>query len=456
MNKAVLPLLLILILLGNGLRSVIGSTVFVSEGTFSSFLKISISNSSAIVELLLGSVLLSLLVSPWLIARFSARSLTTTMCLIAGLACLSLASMFWTAPRVATREVFVFVLLPVIGFSFASLAPIAQTLTGWGGEWHSKLMTGVWAVSMPVAFLITPQLVRVIAPRYGIEVFFAGFAIIAFLLILAIWMIKDPTRAVKLNTLTQPKSLLIPAIITLATFELMTVLVNMSGISSVLTLGAMALFLIVLSYLVYVQMTTNSHIETNSDATRVLAFLFLINIATTGFYDNAYLVLHLCSNTLVADRTTFGALAQVSAAISATAIMARFSIQRELMVLGAVVTAVGLGSYTFYFSHPFYEVYIGSKVITGFGMGLLTTAAIFSVIKTIFKGASLSLFIAFVILIGTETGLEMFEIFLQIADIAKISTDATFMAIFYIQVVLVLIAIPVLLVHKPHYRLGRR
>lgn len=445
MNKAALPLLLALVLLGNGLRSVISSTVFVSEGTFASFLKISVSQTSVIIELLLGAVLLSLLVSPLLIARFSIRSLTTVMCLIASCASFGLAAMFWAAPPVATREALVLVLFPLIGFSLASLAPMAQMITGWGKERHAKLLTGVWAVAMPAAFLITPQLVRVIAPRYGIDFFFAGFAVAPFLLIPAIWMVREPVKVATSDADKPSLGALIPAILTLVVFEVMTLLVTLSGITSPMTQGAAVLFLIVLIYLIYSRKNHASGGRADSATIGIFVFLFLINIATTGFYDTAYLVLHMCSNTLIADRATLGALAQVCAAVVATALLTRYAIQRELMVIGALVVAIGLGSYIIYFDYPIYKVYVGSKAITGFGTGLLTTAAIFAVTNSAGKSAGLSLFIAFIIIIGTEVGLELFEIFVQLADLARIATDTSYLIIFVTQFVLVLIATPIVL-----------
>ena len=444
MNKATLPLLFALVLLGNGLRSVISSTVFVSEGTFASFLKISISQTSAIIELLLGAVLLSLLVSPWMISRFSIRSLTTSMCLIASGASFGLAAMFWIAPPVATREALVVVLFPLIGFSLASMAPVAQILTGWGGDKHSKLLTGVWAVAMPAAFLVTPQLVRVIAPRYGLELFFAGFAVLPVVLIAAIWAVREPMTPPQKNGVAPSLAALMPAILTLAIFEIMTLLVTISGISSIMTQAMAVLFVIVLGYLFYSQKNQTNKGRADSATLNIFVFLFFVNIATTGFYDTAFLVLHMCSNTLIADRASIGALAQVCAAMAATALLARFQLQRVIMVLGAVIVTIGLGSYMLYFTLLIFEAAIVSKAITGFGMGLLTTAAIFTVSNAGAKTANLSLFIAFVVIIGTEVGLELFEIFVQVADLVQIASDTTYMTIFITQIVFVIMAIPFL------------
>jgi MFS family permease len=445
-----LPLLLVLVLLGNGLRSVISSTIFVSEGTFASFLKISVTKTSVIIELLLGAVLLSLLVSPKLIDRYTERALATTMCVIAGAASLGLAAMFWANPPVATREALVIVLFPLIGFSLASLAPLAQLMTDWGGGRHTKLLTGTWAVAMPAAFLVTPQLVRVVAPRYGLDVYFAGFALMPLFLVPAIWFVGVPKVPKSSKMASSPGKSVLPAILCLLAFELMTLLVTLSGVTSPLTQGAAVLFVGSLAFLLRHRSTHQSTVgqKRNMYTLRVFAFLFVVNIATTGFYDTSYLVLHMCSNTLVADRATLGALAQVIAAVGATAMLARYAVQSALMVIGGVITAIGVGSYLLYFGSPFYEVFVGSKAITGFGMGLLTTAAIFAVKSTETSGTALSLFIAFVIIIGTEVGLEAFEIFVQLAELAAVPEETRYQFIFVAQAVLVLSAIPLVLLKK--------
>jgi hypothetical protein len=442
MNKITLPLLLALVLLGNGLRSVITSSIFASQGEFASFLKISVSQTSMIIELLLGAVLLSLLVSPWMIARFSIRSLITVMCLIASGAAFGLAAMFWMAPPVAVREALVLILFPLIGFSLASMAPVAQQLTSWDGGRHNKLLTGVWAVAMPAAFLITPQLIRVIAPRYGLEFFFVGFAFATLLLIGAIWMLRESAKVEIENTTAPSLVALIPAILTLITFELMTLLVTISGIASIMTQGMAVLFLVMLVYLIRSRWNKTSANRADSATISIFVFLFLVNIATTGFYDTAYLVLHMCSNTLTADRASLAALAQVCAAMGATALLARYQLQRALMVFGAAIVAIGLASYMLYFSYPVYEVYVGSRAITGFGSGLVTTAAIFAVSRSSTQGAGLSLFIAFVIIIGTEVGLELFQIFVQLADLWQIPSATSYAMIFVAQSAFVVIAIP--------------
>lgn len=303
---------------------------------FASFLKISVNQTSAVIELLLGAVLLSLLIAPRLIERFPNRHLATVLCLTAASASFGLAIVFWLAPSVATREAVVIVLFPLLGMSLASLAPLAQHMTGWAGPNHAKLLTGVWTV----AFLITPQLIRAIAPRYGLDLFFAAFALTSLSLIPAVWMVQQPSPATPRPAQDQhAKQSLFPIVLVLVTFEAMTMLVTLSGITSRATQGAALAFLGAVGYLIVDRKSgTNRGRKSGGQVERttlaVFVFLFLVNIATTGFYDTAYLLEHMCSNTLIANRATLGALAQVVAVLAATAVLARFGLQRSLMFAG--------------------------------------------------------------------------------------------------------------------------
>lgn len=66
-------LLVLFVLPGNGLRSVISSAVFVSEGEFAGLLTIGIDKTSLVIGLLLGAVLVSPLVAPSLMRRIPPR-----------------------------------------------------------------------------------------------------------------------------------------------------------------------------------------------------------------------------------------------------------------------------------------------------------------------------------------------------------------------------------------------
>ncbi len=453
MNGLGLLLLVPLVLLGNGLRSVIASTVFVSEGSFASFLSITVEATAAIMELLMGAVLVSLLVAPWLMRRIPTRRLAVWMCLLSGAAALGLAALFRFAPPVDTRVALVVLLFPMAGFGLATLAPISQAWTGLGGPRWDKFLTGVWSVAMPLAFLVTPQLVRVVAPRHGLDSFFAGFAVVVLLLIGAILLLRRraPEEASDAPPLLSGR-LMLAALMALILFEGLTFLTSLETILSPLVLPLTALFAASLWYLHRVWRAepagTAAEPGTRRRIAGLFAALFLLNVATTGFFDTAYLVRHACSTTLIDDRATLAALAQVIAATGTAMALARWNLHGTLILTGIGIAALGLVSYLAYpgllvlnfYPVPDNAIFVGSRLLTGFGGGMATTATIFAVGRIAGPKSAAQLFLAFVIIIGTEIGLEGFELLSQLVTLSNGSTLPPYALIFGIQAVLAICA----------------
>ncbi|WP_226623293.1 hypothetical protein [Alloyangia pacifica] len=454
MNGLGLLLLVPLVLLGNGLRSVIASTVFVSEGSFASFLSITVEATAAIMELLMGAVLVSLLVAPWLMRRIPAKRLAVWMCLLAGTAALGLAALFRFAPPVDTRVALVVLLFPMAGFGLATLAPISQAWTGLGGPRWDKFLTGVWSVAMPLAFLVTPQLVRVVAPRHGLDIFFAGFAMVVLLLIGAILLLRRraPEETGEAAPAQLSGRLMLAALAALMLFEGVTFLTSLETIRSPFVLPLAALFAASLWYLQRVwraaPRSAASDPATRRRIAALFAALFLLNVATTGFFDTAYLVRHACSTTLIDDRATLAALAQVIAATGTAAALARWSLHIPLIVAGIGIAALGLVSYLAYpgllvlsfYPIPDNAIFVGSRLLTGFGSGMATTATIFAVGRIAGPKSGAQLFLAFVIIIGTEIGLEGFELLSQLVTLSNGSTLPPYTLIFLVQAGLALVA----------------
>ncbi|WP_353475290.1 hypothetical protein PVT71_17215 [Salipiger sp. H15] len=448
MNPAGLFLLIPLVLLGNGLRSVIASTVFVSEGSFASFLSITVEATAAIMELLMGAVLVSLLLAPWLMRRVPAKRLAVWMCLLAGVAALGLAGLFRFAPPVDLRVALVILLFPMAGFALATLAPISQAWIGMGGPRWGKLLTGVWSVAMPLAFLVTPQLVRVVAPRHGLDSFFAGFAVVVLLLIGAILLLgrratEDPAGQ---GPALIPGPLMLAALLALLLFEGLTFVTSISTVSSPIVLPLAALFAASLWYLrrTWKSVPRGASAEDASTRRRVLglfAGLFLLNVATTGFFDTTYLVRHACSTTLIDDRATLAALAQVLAAVGTATALGRWNLHGRFILCGMAIAALGLLGYLAYpgllvlsfYGIPDNVVFVGSRLLTGFGSGMATTATIYAVSRLAGPRGGAQLFLAFVIIIGTEMGLESFELLGQVATLTNGSTLPPYALIFLLQ-----------------------
>ncbi|MEQ9259804.1 MAG: hypothetical protein RIG84_11965 [Roseovarius sp.] len=453
-----LLLIAMLVLLGNGLRSVVASSVFVSEGSFASFLSITVEATAVVMELLMGAVLVSLLVAPWIMRRIAPWRLAILMCLLAGAALAGLGGMFYASPPVDLRVAGVILLFPLIGFALATLAPISQIWTSRGGPHWDKTLTGVWSVAMPLAFLVTPQLVRVVAPRYGLDVFFAGLAALTVAMIGAILLMGRATAAATDEKSTSPALLPAPlmraALLALVVFEGLTFVISLETISSPLVWPLAAGLIASGWYLFLVWRARPARpAPAEGQGSRRIACLFislfLLNVATTGFFDTAYLVRHACSTTLIADRATMAALAQVIAATATAAMLARWQVHTALIAAGLFIAAIGLASYLAYpgvlaaamLPIPENALFVASRLFTGFGTGMATTATVFAVSQLAGKNGGAQLFLAFVIIIGTEVGLEGFEVLSQIVTQTAQTTVPPYAAIFLLQAIVALLAI---------------
>ncbi|SDE71805.1 hypothetical protein SAMN05421538_11035 [Paracoccus isoporae] len=457
MNSAGLLLLALLIVLGNGLRSVVTSTVSISQGSFASFLSISVEATTMLIEQLMGAVLLSLLLAPWLMQRFRTDPLAVAMTLLSIAAAGGLAVLFFLAPPVDIRVAAVAVLFPLLGFGLATLAPISQRwIDRAEGERHRKLMLGAWSVAMPCAFLITPQLVRVVAPRYGLDVFFLGFAgiLLSFLFAMGLLRMRDAPRT---GAAAPPMQggMLFAALMALFSFQLVTFLISVEGLRSALVMPAAGLMVVCLGWLIRVWRRARAQAGNASSTgggrqmAGLFLMLFLLNMATTGFYDNAFMVRHLCSNTLIADRATISALAQVAATLL-TAAALRWGVSQSLLILlGVGLSLAGLASYMAYpgLLVPGYGIetenllFIASRSVTGAGVGMALTAAIFAVDRLAGTDTRAPLFLAFVVILGTEVGLEAMEVLGQAVMLARDTTSPPYLMFFLLQAMLALLSL---------------
>ncbi|MCT4370052.1 hypothetical protein CLG85_006780 [Yangia mangrovi] len=365
------------------------------------------------------------------------------------------------------RVTLVVLLFPMVGFALATLAPISQAWAGLGGPRWNKLLTGVWSVAMPLAFLVTPQLVRVIAPRHGLDTFFAGFAVVVLLLIGAILLLRTraPEAAGEAASEQGPAlmsgRLMLAALLALILFEGLTFLTSLETIRSPLVLPLASLFAASLWYLQRSWRAEPRSAATDAGTRRriagLFAALFLLNVATTGFFDTAYLIRHACSTTLIDDRATLAALAQVIAATGTAAALARWNLHGTLITCGISIAALGLLSYLAYpgllvlnfYPIPDNAIFVGSRLFTGFGSGMATTATIFAVGRIAGPKSAAQLFLAFVIIVGTEIGLEGFELLSQLVTLSDRSTLPPYTMIFGLQAALAFAAmLPLLLTSR--------
>lgn len=399
--------------LGNAIKSVITSTVFVSEGAFASFLSISVEKTQVIVELLIGSAVMALALAPFILNARTAHKLTLITGTLATLSFAALGLSIDNAPTLFLREIAVIGTFSIAGFCAAFFAPIAQmAINGEPDEKRRMVLSTVWTSAQPIAFLITPQLVKYVALNIGTGNYFLIMSATPVLfMVLARF-------ALRTEDLTITKPVLAPASVGwilagVAAFEAWTVSNSFAGLASPISLSLFAVF-VVIAFLAYSNLR-RAKIEGGGlpvTAMLLLIALFILEIPTTGFYDTAYLVRHLCSNTLIEDRASLGAAAQILAVFLAGFALARWpkSLLPQIWVGLLFILA---GTVGFYF-YPEMEVdaqfFYVTKMIAGFGMGIVTAVIVSMVMATGRSSPAIALLPAVVIMFGTEVGLELMEV----------------------------------------------
>ncbi len=455
------------VFLGNALKSVVTSTVFVSEGEFASFLNISVDKTQILVELLIGSSVMALAVAPFLLTRQRAQKIATLSALVAGgcYAVLGL-TMIW-GPPLFVRELMVIITFALGGFFISFFAPIAQlAINDVDNERQRVLLTTVWTSAQPVAFLITPQLVKYVALDIGTGNYFLIFAIFPiFYLFLTRTVLKnthpkntgpetEPETEIKLSPAKIDWQTISYIIVAIAAFEAWTLSNSLAGVISSVSLSLMGLFFVTaLVTGLYFKKKKQSQAANLSDepgtkkglpptATFLLIGLFILEIPSTGFFDGAYLVRHLCASNLIEDRASLGAAAQIAAVFLGGAAFVRWPRTMPLLLItGILLLLLGTMGYIRYPDLPVdASFFYTSKMVASAGMGLVTTVIVGVVMAECRGNPVMALLPALVIMFGTEFGLEILEIVYQGAKLYGLQEVEAYRIIFIAQVIAILIA----------------
>ncbi|WP_417431658.1 hypothetical protein [Kiloniella sp.] len=454
------------VFLGNALKSVVTSTVFVSEGEFASFLNISVDKTQILVELLIGSSVMALAVAPFLLTRQRAQKIATISALVAG-ACYALLGLTMTiGPSLYVRELMVITTFALGGFFISFFAPIAQlAINNVDNERERVFLTTVWTSAQPVAFLITPQLVKYVALDIGTGNYFLIFAIFPiFYLFLTRTVLKTVTDQNTRRTAEQNKPLESDRIdwrtigfiiVAIAAFEAWTLSNSLAGVISPISLSLMVAFFVIAGISsIYLKRRQQKTKALNSSTTSVpkglpptatflLIGLFIMEIPSTGFFDGAYLVRHLCAPGLIEDRASLGAAAQIAAVALGGALFVRWPrIMPALLILGILLLLVGSLGFIRYPDLPVDAAFFySSKMVSSAGMGLVTTIIVGVVMAECRGNPVMALLPALVIMFGTEFGLEILEIVYQGAKLYGLAEVETYRAIFIAQVIVIVVAL---------------
>jgi hypothetical protein len=453
MSRLLLPsglLLVVFVFLGNALKSVVASTVFVSEADFASFLNISVEKTQLIVELLIGSAVIALAIAPFILNAATARRIAVLAAVAAAAAYACLGAVMLGQPSLAVRELVVAAAFTIGGFSVSFFSPIAQiAINGVDNEKRRVLLTTLWTSAQPIAFLFTPQLVKYVAPEIGLANYFLVFAMFPLAyLVLAATVLKPPSAG-----LARPENagarLSVPAVglllACILSFEVWTAANTLAGITSAVSIALMlAFFAIVAWSALYMRRRPTTGPLLPRQAALLLGCLFLLEIPTTGFYDTTYLVRHLCSSTLIDDRASLGAFAQIAAVFLAGAAYVRWPRTLPYLIgAGLVATLLGVAGYAYYprVVGTDEAIFYLTKIATGAGVGAVTTVVVAVVMASGRNNPLVALLPALVIMFGTEFGLEILEIVFQLAKLAGRDEAGAYGAVFAAQIVAAVLAL---------------
>ncbi|BDW89704.1 hypothetical protein [Thalassospira tepidiphila] len=445
-------LLALFVLLGNGMRSVATMTVSVSQGEFASFLNISVERTDILIEVLIGGAVMALAIAPFLINSHTARKvcLATAILASASYAAVGL-TMHWD-PALSVREIIVLASFCMGGFAISFFAPLAQLAISQAKTDREKsMLTTVWTAAQPMAFLIAPQLVKYVAFDVGTGNYFLILAVMPLLFLLIMPMVMGtadgaaaPTATGDTGTKQAPNWKLIGLFLSVVIiFEAWTTANSFLGVESLTGLGLMSAFL-VLSAVLYFSVKSAVPHDTKlpSDAIFLLVVLFILEIPTTGVYDTAYLVRHLCSSELIDDRATLGAASQVIMVFAAGALIARNPVWRERLWLLAIPCLIVASVATIFYPYPATDaaLFYWTKMLSSIGIGIATTIVVSAVIASANGNKLITLAPAFVIMFGTEVGIEILEITFQISKLAGLGVTPAYQMVFVVQVSAVLLA----------------
>ncbi|MDB5524980.1 MAG: hypothetical protein JWM58_2743 [Rhizobium sp.] len=439
-------ILSLFVLLGNGIRSISTMSLAVSQGEFASFLNISVEKTDILVEVLLGGAVIALALAPFAISMKRARRVATFSAFLASACYGAIGITMHIDPSLDLREMIVVASFAFGGFAVAFFAPLAQlSIAMLDGERKRAILTTVWTAAQPIAFLIAPQLVRYVAFDIGTGNYFLILAALPLLFLAIVPFVFDGKQieetGVRSSVPWKPVVLFILAIMA---FEAWTTSNSFAGIDSVISLSLMAVFLVIAGFMLsqrrkWVPRDT----KLPSTAIFLLVVLFLLEIPTTGLYETAYLLRHLCSSDLITDRATMGAASQIAAVFASGAILARWpSMRNSLLGLAILLLLTGAVATVFYrYQGTDVPLFYVSKMVSAAGMGMATTVIVAAAVAASAGNKLVMLAPAFVIMFGTEVGIEIMEIVFQSAKLAGMDVTTAYQAVFFAQVAAVILAL---------------
>lgn len=454
-------MLIFFVVIGNGLRSMSMASTMMSLGEFASFLNISVDRTHILIEALICGSIVALALAPFLISRRSARKVALWAAALAAVSYVIVGITLHMRPSLITREVLVLSAFLIGGSAVAFFAPLAQiAIAGVNDDKSRMALTMIWTGAQPIAFLLTPQLIKFIAFDIGIGNFFYLLALfpILFLMLTPAIFKHLPKEATEERLAVKPL-LLAGFLLVLFAFQGWSAAMSLSGITNPITLALLA-FAVALGIAAFA--TRSRWMPPTSDlpqgAVFLLVLLFLLQLPTTGLYDHAYLVRHLCSNDLLADRTSLGGISQIMGVFGTGALLLRWpTLRAPFLAFGLLLVFIGT---LMIMPYPYLpldsQIFFISKMTASLGTGMATTVLVNEIVMRCAGNRVLMLAPAFAIVLGTEVGIEVLELIFELVMLVQHDETVAYQGVFLAQSLILLIPLAMLIERRLISRFSAR
>lgn len=432
-------------LLGNGLKAVVTSTVLVGEAQFAAFLAIPVEHVATLMQAIVAGMVIALAAVPLLLQRFQARALAMAACVVAMLSFGGFALVDHLQPSAWQREIATFATLALGAGAVACLAPAAQALVlTWPTAVGRTTLTTLWTGAAPGGFLVAPQLVKFALPAVGLAAYFATFAVLPLVLLgllLALGFALRAPPAADATDAALPVRVLVAFIAVVAGFEVWSTLGSVTRYLAPGTLAALLVLAVLAAWLARAVSALPAPDAMVGSAYLLLAALFVVNIATTGFFEAAYLTQRFRDEAFVADRSTIAAAAQIAGTFAAGALAHRRpAAQRALLQGFAAVTLAGLASYVAYPWIDARTYFLWTPAVAGFGSAGVTVLVCLAVLPAGARLPMLAALPSIAIMLGTELGLEALQVLFAVVTAPGTSYAIAYATLFAAQAAIVLAA----------------
>lgn len=442
-GRAALAVLGGVALLGNGLKSVVTSTVLVSEAQFASFLGTPVERVALLMETIVAGMVVALAVYPLLLHRFAVRSLALAACIAAAAAFAIFAAIELAHPSPDLRLVVAYACLTSGAAALACLAPASQALlTRWPAPAGRKVLTTLWTAATPAGFLAAPQLAKWLLPMVGLGAYFALFASLPLVLLVLVLVglatapaLRDAGSAPR----ALPTGLLAAFVAAVLAFELWSTAGSLAGYLAPATMLALLPLAAAIVWLARRARHVPRAGTIPPTTWWLVAALFLLELPTTGFFEAAFLFARGAPAAFVADRATLAAAAQVAGTFGAGLLVHRAPpTGPRVPFLFAALAIAGIASYAAYPAVPDPAYFMATAALTGVGCGGLTLLLCVGIVHDAAHAPLIAALPSIAIMVGTEVGLEVLQVVYAAAQGAGLAGSSAFGALFVAQAALAL------------------